>query len=293
MNTHFANRLAHETRRELLADPAAYVESVGKDDILALGEAANSPRGTGTVLRLILGASECIPLRALTYVDSALRIAGHIPHEQIQIVHANRLGATINNVNLAQCQKQTVALGGMVRAHIGRHHPELEHRVLHAEDTPMELEHFAEIADQALRQNPHITQKLLAKGAKHGGNPARYASAHFAFQDTDTLVLEPLHNQGPAQACAERIVSIGCQQERTFYLARMAMRSAAFDYEMPLISTAQVFTKHLTPPYFVARGGEPLLGEADFSSLQLDAVGDPGARRDLVHFVQTSNERGL
>jgi hypothetical protein len=288
MNTHLNNRKAADKRRELAANPETYIESVGKADIATLGIIASTPKGEGTVLRLILGATAQMPLRALTYVDSTLRIAKHLPHQQIQIVHANRVGERINGISHADSHEQSVAFAGIVRTHVARRHPELESRVLHASDRHLDLRPFAGIAQEALAADSLLREKLLTKGTRHGGDAIVYSSAHFAFQDTNMLELEPFHSNAPPQVDAERIGSIGCQQERTFYVARMAMRAIAAKIDMPMIDSTQLFTRHLTPPYFVARDGEPLIGEADFNSLQLDTVGDLNARRDLAHFMQTN-----
>ena len=58
-------------RKVLLRHKAAYVESVGKTDMATLGAVAQQADGDGTVLRLIMGATETMPLRApLTNMSS-------------------------------------------------------------------------------------------------------------------------------------------------------------------------------------------------------------------------------
>jgi hypothetical protein len=288
--THQQLHLPHKLRKELQQDPHAYVESVGKADIATLADVMTAPAGKGTVLRLVMGATVQMPLRALTYVDSALHCAAVIPNEQLQIVHASRLGQKNNGVDRRAAQEGIAALATAVRNHVGRAFPQLEGSVLHAEDTELDLSPFTPIAKQAFAQNPDVARRLLQKGSKHGGDATRYASAHFAFQDTDILELEAL-GVGVEQTRAERIVSIGCQQERNFYLARMAMRDIAVETDIKplMVDSAQVFTRHLTPPYFTALGGEPSITETSFGALDPDTVGDTAARRDIAHFLATNH----
>ncbi len=269
----------HHVRRQLLRSPEAYVESVGKEDIAALGRAADAPDGKGTVLRLILGATANMPLRALSYVDCATRIARLIPCEQVQLIHANNLGNKVNGVDLELARKQAELLAAVSKLHIQACLPDVAAKVLHAEDTPVELEEITTCAGLALA-NSDIGFQLQKKGTKHGGDAVIYAAAHTKFQDTDHLVLNPLVS-GPVQARAERIISIGCQQERTFYAARIAIRPLLA--AETLVDTAQIFTRHLTPPYFEALGGEQSLESALLHGVDLNMARDLSTQRDLLH----------
>ena len=291
MNTTHQNmHLPHKLRRELQQDTRTYIESVGKTDINTLADVMSVPDGKGTILRLIMGATVQMPLRAITYASSALHCATLVPCEQLQIIHANKLGERINGIDPRESRRGTVILARTLQNHVEEFFPLLSGKVLHAEDTDLDVDRFADISERALLQHPTIAHKLLAKSSKHGGDARRYAAGHFAFQDTDILELAPLHADAPSQVAAERIVSIGCQQERNFYLARMAMRHSALetDAQPLMVDTAQLFTRHLTPPYFMARDGEPSMEDTPVDNLDLASVGDVAARRDLAHFLSTN-----
>lgn len=277
----------HFLRNKLLKHKPAYVESVGKLDIDTFSDVRDTPEGKGTVLRLILGATATMPLRAITYIDAAIRCAQVVPFEQLQIVHANELGHEVNGVPRAEAICQSTLLAELARFHIATSMPGIADRILHATDRSIDLQPFASLARMVFSQNFAIASTLSNKGEKHGGNSEVYTAAHFAFQDTDTLELSPLLPDSPNQVQAERIVSIGCLQERPFYLARMSMRRLCAPRDM--VPSAQIFTRHASPPYFVARYGEPLLEDALRTGFQASDVGDPAAARDLEHFARTIN----
>jgi hypothetical protein len=278
----------HFVRKKLLKQTDCYVESVGKQDITALGQAMDVIEGKGTVLRLVFGATAAMPLRAITYADSALRIASVIPHEQLQIVHANTLGSRLNAVDRQDARNQAELLAAIVRFHSARF-GDIADKVLHAEDTDLDIEVFTACAQEVLEVSDVLSMPLLRKGSKHGGDAVTYASAHAAYQDTDMLNLSPLFNDSPAQVRADRIISIGCDQERLFYGVRMLMRHALQD-QVELVDTAQIFTKHSVPPYFVARGGEQLLSHALEQGVNPSFNTDPAARRDINHFNRVIGE---
>lgn len=271
----------HHVRKKLLKHTPAYLESVGRDDMTTLGSVADSPGGKGTVLRLILGATKCMPLRALSYIDTALRCAEMLPCEQLQIVHANNLGSRINGLDLQEVRRQALLLASVTSLHIAGTFPNLQKKILHAEDKQLDTDRHIPLAQLMFSQHSDLAEKLLAKGSKHGGDATAYVAAHFAFQDTDLLQLEPLSHEAPRQVSAERIVSIGCQQERLFYAARMGMRALSSCVEM--VETAQLFTRHITPPYFVARGGEQSLEDALQNGVDINLARDPSSHRDITH----------
>lgn len=274
----------HHVRRQLLKNKELNIESVGKIDIDTLSAVADAPDGKGTIVRLIMGATRAMPLRALSYVDTALRIASELPCEQLQIVHANALGSRVNGINAESALHGTRQLAALARMHALAFFPDLVGKLLHAQDQPLDLDDFRPAAEHVFAANADVAGDLGRKGTKHGGDALIYASAHSAFQDTDRLGLVPLLDDMPEQAAAERIVSIGCQQERIFYLTRMAMRE---QLDVDLVDTAQLFTGHHTPPYFVARGGEQLLDDALANGVDMNQCQDASARKDMARLIQS------
>lgn len=273
----------HHVRRQLLKNKELNVESVGKTDMQTLSDVAAVPGGKGTVLRLIMGATDAMPLRALTYVDAALRMARAIPCEQVQVVHANKLGSRVNNVDLDLAQENARQLAVLAQMHAMAFFPELLGKLLHGQDCELDLTDFTTTSETIFASRPDIAGKLAQKGSKHGGDAVIYAAAHSAFQDTDQLDIEPLLDVSLSQVAADRIVSVGCQQERLFYHTRMAMRPL-LSGEVELVDTAQLFTHHVSPPYFTARGGEQLLADAMRDGVDISRCTDFAARRDINRF---------
>ena len=117
-------------RSTLIKNRDAYVESVGKIDMETFSDVADSPMGKGTILRLILGATTIMPLRALAYVDAALRCAQILPFEQLQIVHANNLGHKVNQVPIVEAKIQSTLLAQIARFHIQTSFPEIQSKIL-------------------------------------------------------------------------------------------------------------------------------------------------------------------
>lgn len=276
------NRKLNQIKKQLVKDPESYIESVGPFDAHNLVDIVHGSSNKNTVLRLIMGASTLMPGRALSYVDSALRVAGHIPVAQIQIVHANHLGNKVNGVDLLASRRPVEALSAAVTRHLVRF-PELEGRVLHAIDSPLDTDQYVDAVAEALKDEPELRGRLTEKGAKHEGNPIRYAAAHYAFQDTDNLELFSIGRNAPDQVSANTIISIGCQQERLFYRTRMAMRALI----PPEIRTAQLFTKHVTPPYYYARDEDRVRLSLDW---QTAVPMNPAAERDMAHFLAVNPE---
>lgn len=279
------NRRTNEIKRTIQADKKTYIESFGKDDVSNLPNIVDNSEAGSTALRLVMGASEgLMPFRASSYVESLLRIARHMQPSQIQIVHANHLGYRVNGIDLNHSMRQSQLLAEDVEARLEKF-PDLQSRVLHAVDTELDTDRYVDFVQATFDRDTDLATKLLAKGNKHSGDSVRYVAAHYAFQDTDDLVLAPLTANAPSQVSAERIVSVGCGQERIFYRARMGMRALL----QSDITTAQIFTKHSTPPYYMARGGEPSLIEGA-TLATLDSIGDISARRDIDYLLNIDNE---
>ncbi len=278
-------RSPHKAKRMLVKDKKAYVETVGKGDMPALQEVMAQKDGTGTVVRIFLGATSCMPLRALSYVASAARVAQNIPCEQLQIISVNKLGEQINKVPLAESQRQSRILATLGSYLIRGFMPEIAGKTVFAEEAHIEdVERFVPLVETVMQVAPALHRSLQDKGAKHGGNFIAYSAAHVVNQDTSLLELEPISEMSPVND-VQRIVTVGCQQERTFYDLRMMMRSLADASK--LIPSVQVFTHHVSPPYYTARHGEQSLEDALANGVSLDTIGDTAAARDMKHFVNS------
>ncbi|TXG76954.1 hypothetical protein E6P97_02595 [Patescibacteria group bacterium] len=279
--SHNTQPLAHRVRKQLLTQPDLYVESVGKPDMLTFNDVMEAEDGAGTVIRLVMGASSRMPFRALSYVDAALRIARTIPCEQIQLVHANDTGCRINGIDRARAHQETMVLAEATHELLQGQHADIAGKVLHGEDGPVDFAKYVDIMHTVFEQHVDLARKLHFAGNRHKGDTILYAAAHVALHDVDTAVLEPLVSAAPDQILAERIVSIGSQSERPFYLARMAARQV---YHPEFVETAQIFTKHVSAPYF-QRAYEPTLVDVKTQGADPLEGGDRASRRDIEHFM--------
>jgi hypothetical protein len=238
------NATPHATRKrkELVKDPEAYIEALGRHDNHALEEVLSQKDGRGTVVRLILGATTTMPTRALTYIAAAGRLMQRLPAEQLQVISANAIGEAVNGKRRDQTDPQFAGL-----AHIGAHllehaMPEVAERTVFAFDTlAPQMSTIRGVTEIALQKAGEIRSTLELQAQTHRGDFVTYTAAHVVNQDTPHLRIDPLF---PAQVVQpERIVSIGCQKEKTFYAARLAVR-ALMEID-DLLPSVQVFTEHV------------------------------------------------
>lgn len=269
-------------RKQLIRDDTAYVESLGGNQD-NLGEMLRHTDGEGTVVRLFFGASRKLPFRALSYVASAARVAQMLPAEQVQVICTSAVGERVNGIPADEAADQFKGIARFGN-HILQHTmPDMLERTIFAHDiaTPA-TEELEPLVEQALLDDPVLRQILSNKGAKHNGDFVAYGAAHVAYQDTGRLELD-----SPDQVSAKRIISVGGQSERPFFALRQAVRGLM--PEDDLAPALQVFTRHVSPPYYPARGGEPLLDDVIARRELVFSAPDPAARRDLQHLSAFMN----
>lgn len=273
-----------QLQKQLQADPAAYVESVGKHDKRDIAHIASRPTPEGTVLRLFFGATTEMPLRGLSYVAAAQAIGRHVVHEQLQVIFVHGLGAAINGIDATVARRQAMQVRDVMRRQLEQQ-PGSDSSVLFAEDTiPDTIRTIQPDIHDIIQADPAMLQKLSAKGSKHGGDYVQYAAAHVVHQETALMQPVGLTAQEPAAVQPQRIISIGCQQEHLFYDLRMRARQDLTDLDF--LPTAQIFTKHVQPPYYMARGGEQSLDDALVHGVNLSLMRDLSAGRDVDHLLQ-------
>lgn len=266
----------------LQRDELAYAESVGKSEKRSIAEIIHNTSGEGTVVRLFFGATAEMPARGLSYITAASRIAEYIPHEQVQIIFANNIGCEVNGLSKRESQHQARLLAELGKKYIGLHHPDIVDTYFFGEDVPSpKIKELRPAVTQLIESDEKLARRLKGKGSKHGEDYATYSAAHIFYQEMADMSPVGLSGEEPEPLEAQRIVSIGCQQEHPFYRLRVAARRAFQDEEF--IPTAQVFTKHLLPPYYVSRGGEQTLENMVQSGIDVLSAGDDSVRRDLTY----------
>lgn len=276
---HKAARMGRQLRHE----PLTYVESIAHQDRPVLEEILGCETVKGTVLRMFLGASECLPARALTGLISAAHTAMILPVEQLQVISVTSVGETINGTPRIIAKEQFERFAG-IGTHILRHTmPEVVDKLIFAEDSfSPEIDSFRPLVEQHLKTAPALHRELARMGEGRRADFTRYTAAHVVNQDTAALELQPLHTEANIVSL-ERVIAIGGQKERVFHAARLGVRKL-IEPEM-LIPSVQLFTHHTVPSYFMAKQGEQALDDM-LMSRQFDfAPADPQARRDMQQFM--------
>jgi hypothetical protein len=203
-----------------------------------------------------------MPLRAFGYIASAVAIARHLPHAQVQMVHTLHTAERVNGVGAAESRRGAERFAGLGRLMLAASGSDFDpQRLTFLIDPRAPLEVGEAAVAAALKRLPEGPREaLLASGARRGADPTPYVAAHLQMHDT-AADLAPLRCDDTAPAEAARVISVGAQSERNFYLARMACREEGIAVPGQ-VATAQLFTRHVLPPYqFTRQGSEPHMQE--------------------------------
>ncbi|MET9915117.1 hypothetical protein ABZZ74_52255 [Streptomyces sp. NPDC006476] len=243
-----------------------------------VGEAVHAP----LVLRVVYGASTEVPLRALSYVLPAVRMAARLteaghraPH--LQIVLAADLGCRVNGLSgpivaaetdlLARCLD--LFLSALAPGNYG------VYATLPSADV------LGALGDLVHRLTPARRAEVVERLGGKGGATADeqtllYAAAHVLVHDRAAVPL--VLGQGAPVPENARVIDIGSLEERHFHDVRRLFASGTAEGTGP---GALVLSRHSVPPYSMARGGDiglrEFLGGASTQSRPLAAA----ARHDL------------
>lgn len=240
---------------ELLRDQRAYIESIGKEDsgrqrmFDALEE-----NGRGAVVRVCFSVPDpSPPVRVLGYFAAATHATQkYLPEAQLQFIATVHANARINQVPLERSKRDARRLFNIVSS-INGIAPNAETDVVYGFDTPNPPEVPMHRIIPILRHE-EVSKQLARSAARRNAQYAQYVGAHLVMHDLIDVV-EPATNYGSLPVSkAQTLISIGAQSERAFYKARHICRSAPlFSFPDMAESTAQLFTKHVYPPYAYLR----------------------------------------
>jgi hypothetical protein len=247
------NRMVHDER--------TYVQNIGKQDQETVREAL-ADQGANTLLRVCLGVNgEPMPIRVLGYYASAIAVQEYyFPEAELQFVFPVHAASTVNGVDLHRSKEVVRDLDNAARDIYPRRYREdsPDHANIQAfEDVDLPDEALERAVAEVLSAETDISQKLSAYAKSRGSSFTQYVAAHVLMHDTNPT-LQPLFEGGLA-GNDTRVISIGAQSERPFYLARMACQRARLLPMEAQVATGQLFTRHLIPPYMSCREGEPTL----------------------------------
>lgn len=229
-----------------------------------------------------------MPLRALGYVASAISLTTtHLPKAEVQVVHTLHSAKRINGLNLETPRKQARQFADTTSAVLNG-----LTQVTHLVDPVDELRFDHEGVVDAIRTLPASIQEKLQRGGKDRGDTTAYIAAHLQMHDTTTKLI-PLRSLDARPVPPKRILSIGAQSERPFYLARMAYRGMNFEIPNQVQETAQLFTRHVLSPYYMCREGEPHISQQfQTQTLGIDPETGCGLPSEVSH-VNASVARDL
>jgi hypothetical protein len=247
-----------------------------------------------------------MPLRAFGYIASAAHIANrYLPNAQVQIVHTVHTGERINHVDIAASVAAATTyanLGDIMLDEIGLRPRHFTHLADPAQPAAIDETAVARALESKLSADAY--NRLNASGARRSSEVAPYVVAHLQMHDT-AAVLAPLRPRDTAPEAPERIISLGAQSERTFYMARMACREFGVVIPDQMEATGQLFTRHVLPPYQFARDcPEPRMQELTAAAplrSPLEWAADPFAQvpdnrsiaRDLAHLQSFMYPEGI
>jgi hypothetical protein len=262
--------------RELLRDPLAYAESIGKQDrhhtIDALAD-----EGQDTIMRLAIAPYATVPMRTFSYIACARHIQRtYMPNAQLQIVLPCNTLKTVNKTPHHLIQRTTDFL---------------ERELFFVPPPASTIKKDTVIVKD--REEPpfiHINrllftirgvkgeERLKEQAARRDASHADYVAGHIALHDVVDSVELYDSKKSATLSSAQRIISIGAQTERPFYNARMAARHRGdlgrWGTDM-CEATGQIFTRHTLPPYLPRR--QPKDGTLLFDPIgvDLDAFKEP------------------
>lgn len=282
-----------------------YIDAIGGEDFTNLPSVAvdlslSGDSETGIVFRTVFGATEEMPLRALSYLVPALvlqddfREKGVVP-PQLQVVFANHFSSAVNSMNYEKVKEQTSLFSLVAREYITQFFPELADRVVFLEDVPLE-KHFSlrkeldRYTTILASSEGEIKADLVRKGFNSDlDDSLLYGAAHVLFHDANPQgLLNPISSQ-PDYVSPTTIINIGGAQEKFFYHLRQSLKDAVGVSDQ--VRTLQLFTRHHVPPYYLAQGGDISLADViNGESLPTEIA--RAASYDLNYLNAESNRRG-
>lgn len=281
---------------DLVQDERTYIESVGRQDRETVREAL-ADNGADTILRVCLGVTgETFPVRSLGYFASAIAVQEHyMPEAALQFVFPVRAAQAINGI-------EPVALTNVVDDIDDIAYQIYGGKYRTAMDKDLPDKDLTDAVTEVLDNDAKLSQKFKPTNKNGKSNYAAYVAAHvlmhdtnprlsrlgFGFDWTDPFMLAPFNYQERS-----RVISIGAQSERPFYVARMACRRAELLPKDSLVQSGQIFTKHVLAPYMSCRQGEPLITLALPNLPSINELNHPvsSVQRDLNYLHEDLAER--
>lgn len=285
-----------------------YVREIGGNDhsnllTIAVDIASKGAYESGTVIRLVYGTTDRMPIRALSYMLPALSFMDGMQQDgikppQLQIIFANHISSTLNRMHYAHAAEESRRFTDVAQEYIQEFFPKLSGSAVFLEDTPLEKnsilrDGLLHVARSLKDMAPFEIREALFNKGNNGARRinAFYGAAHILVHDVDIPVLVPIVSEQASMVRPRSIISIGGYQEQFFYGLRHAVKPHLGD-EYNQTKTLQYFTRHHVPPYYMARDGDVSFDEV-FSRQngKYPQIGKT-AQYDLDYLTRVSSRRG-
>lgn len=285
-----------------------YVREIGGNDhnnlpTIAVSIVSKGAYESGTVIRVVFGATDRMPVRALSYMLPALSLMEGMQQDgikppQLQIIFANHISSTLNKMNHAHAARESRRFTGVAQEYIQEFFPKLSESTVFLEDTPLEKnsllrDRLLHVARSLKEMAPFETREALINKGNNGARRinAFYGAAHILVHDIDIPVFVPIVSEQASMVRPRSIISIGGYQEQFFYGLRHAVKPhLGRDYNE--VKTLQYFTRHRVPPYYMARDGDIAFDVMLSRQRDRNSVIGKAAQYDLDYLVQISSRRG-
>lgn len=291
----------------LKTDASSYIASIGPEDVNSLPEIgiklAIKEISSEVVFRVVFGATEQMPLRAISYLLPPLLAMERIQvaegtAPQLQVVFARHITSRLNRLDPEKVFGQSLEFARIAKYYVGEFFPQLDESTVFLEDTPLNRGTFlrkelVELADKFSNIPEELKSAVSEKGEGSGRLNRFYAAAHVLMHDRDGLeYLKPIIPDQEDPISASSIVSFGGLQENLFYRVRHGMKPyLGSDYNS--VNTFQYFTRHHVPPYYMAKGGDIALSASSMLTFSGNEKISVSAMRDLDFYRQVTTSRGI
>ena len=265
------------------------IDDVGVVNLIKTAQLlAERPEAGGRIVfRTVFGATECMPIRALSYILPSVYILEGlmglnsrrppglklIQLPQLQFLFMNEAGVSLNGIDLTAVNEETQLFINTALAYLQQFHPDVLPYVSFADDvgftdSVMKTDLFnflTAFLKEGMTGEP--LERLKEMAVNHGSN----AEAAFSYAGLHSLVHDGMFTDGSfcfrQLAGAEPIsnplvvdllISVGAQPESFFYLRRGEVRPrlTAVDSPFSLADTTQYLTSHTIPPYLMLANGD-------------------------------------
>lgn len=251
---------------------------------IATDAAVSGNDADSLILRMVMGATEEASFRSIGYPIPAMQMVQRLHRVGqkacLQIVFAQNISSEMNGLDQSKVREQQAKITEGIKAI--RRQLETDSCMIEmsiCDDTTIDttnLDYYAECLLRTLKAED--VEALVKKGGDDNlVNSLKYAAAHYLVHDDPASELNLL--SGPSIPSTGSTVDVGGLQES--YFLGMRGRIAAevgVDYKRPPF----IFTRHLVPPYYLARGGDISLDECLVPDFAFDTLirGDTAVRLD-------------